>query len=322
MDTLTVAQMDEQLADCITVYCMAALKASGKKNFDEITGAFWRFNYRKDPLIFFSLSLFNSPQERNFLLKKYFDIQLNPIEDSVSSYHEHIINSITKPELPMIFIDRYDMPYDNICFQKFHENHYVLIQGYDEIKDEYHIVDFFTTPSFATVKRTILEKSMRDSFCKEHPMIIGKLGKIQHHFDDSVLSEILQQNVIHMTSGTSLSSGIAGINSLYSDIENRDSYLDDYIKVINIFSKLKHMGTYRQQHAHFINRHFSQPILKQAFNDLDIKWKMVANYLLKAHLTKKEKLIDNSLNHLQEIIKMETDLLPLYKNLFKGVHRL
>lgn len=31
MDTLTVAQMDEQLADCITVYCMAALKASGKK---------------------------------------------------------------------------------------------------------------------------------------------------------------------------------------------------------------------------------------------------------------------------------------------------
>ncbi len=96
-------------------------------------------------------------------------------------------------------------------------------------------------------------------------MIIGKLGKIQHHFDDSVLSEILQQNVIHMTSGTSLSSGIAGINSLYSDIENRDSYLDDYIKVINIFSKLKHMGTYRQQHAHFINRHFSQPILKQAF---------------------------------------------------------
>ncbi len=41
---------------------------------------------------------------------------------------------------------------------------------------------------------------------------------------------------------------------------------------------------------------------------------MVANYLLKAHLTKKrKKLIDNSLNHLQEIIKMETDLLPLYK---------
>ncbi len=27
MDTLTVAQMDEQLADCITVYCMAALKS-------------------------------------------------------------------------------------------------------------------------------------------------------------------------------------------------------------------------------------------------------------------------------------------------------
>lgn len=320
MDTLEIAQMEEQLADCITVYCMAALKGRGKKNFDEITGAFWRFNYKKDPLIFFSLSLFNSPQERNMLLNKYFDIDLVPFEDGIPNYHNHIIKTIKKLELPMVFIDRYDMPYDNICYQKFHENHYILIQGYDAIKDEYHIVDFFTTPSFATVKRQTVEKSMTSSFCTEHPMIIGKLGKIQHDFNKEILTEITQQNIAHMTTDNSLSSGLSGIKTLHSDIQNRDSYLQDYIKVINIFSKLKHMGTYRKQHSDFIHRHFSQPILVQIFSELDMKWKLVANYLLKAHLTKKENLIEHSLNHLQEIIKIETDLLPLYKNLIKGVH--
>ncbi len=318
MKKLKIAHMDNQLADCITVYCMAALKGLGKVNFQEVTGSFWRFNYKKDPLIFFSLSLFNSPFERNRLLNDYFNIQLTAIEEPIVDYHQIIISSLSKTRLPMVFIDRFDLPHDNICFQKFHENHYLLIRGYDPINQEYHIVDFFTTPSFTKVNRNIIEESIKKAFYIEHPMIIASIEKIEHTFNQNTLTELIQSNYKHMTQKNSNSSGLLGVESLYTDLEKRDDYLQDYIKVINLFSKLKHMGSYRAQHADFINTYFGHPVLENAFHELDHKWKLVANYILKAHLTKNDTLISRSLNTLQEIIQIKKEILPLYEQLTKG----
>lgn len=318
MKKLKIAHMDNQLADCITVYCMAALKGLGKVNFQEVTGSFWRFNYKKDPLIFFSLSLFSSPFERNRLLNDYFNIQLTAIEDPKVDYHQMIISSLSKSKLPMVFIDRFDLPHDNICFQKFHENHYLLIRGYDSINQEYHIVDFFTTPSFTKINRNIIEESIKNAFHIEHPMIIASIETIEHTFNQDTLTELIQSNYKHMTQKNSNSSGLLGVESLYTDLEKRDDYLQDYIKVINLFSKLKHMGSYRAQHADFINTYFGHPVLENAFHKLDHKWKLVANYILKAHLTKNDTLISRSLNTLQEIIQIKKEILPLYEQLTKG----
>ncbi|MGE7218493.1 hypothetical protein ACQKJC_18495 [Priestia koreensis] len=319
MSLLEVGKLDGQLADCITVYCMAGLKGRGKVDFQDVTGSFWRFNYRKDPLIFFSIGLFRSPIERNELLKKYFDIDLSVVTTDISTYHDHIMESLQLKDLPMVFIDRYDMPHDEICYQKFHESHYILIQGYDALSDEYHIVDFFTTPSFNRVKKSLLEKSIQNAYHADHPMIIGKLNTINHTFDKSAMNTLIQSNLSHILQQEDPSSGLLGVKSLYQDIDQRDDYLTDYIKVLNLFSKLKHVGLYREQHSKFIGKHFDHQELSKLFIDLNIKWQLTANYLLKAHLTKKDKLIEYSLETIQEIIQVKKEIIPLYENLIKGV---
>ncbi|MDT3498370.1 hypothetical protein NLU03_29825, partial [Bacillus toyonensis] len=74
--------------------------------------------------------------------------------------------------------------------------------------------DFFTKPSFTKVNRNIIEKSIKNAFHIEHPMIIASIETIEHTFNQDTLTELIQSNYKHMTQKNSNSSGFLGVESL------------------------------------------------------------------------------------------------------------
>ncbi|WP_341279713.1 BtrH N-terminal domain-containing protein [Paenibacillus sp. FSL H8-0537] len=320
MYKVEVSPIEGQLADCVTVYCIARLKAKGMLNSQDITGAFWRFNYRRDPLIYYWVSQFNTSDERNHLLDTYFHIRIQPDEGGLDNLHCKITNHLTAERLPMLFVERYEMPYDLLYYKKHRERHYVLVNGYDPVADVYHIVDFFADEPFHMIPRSTLEVAFSEAYDESQPMLVGSLDGIPI-LGPEQLEAIIQSNIASMTQNDNRTAGFPAMSQLAGDITIGDDFFQQYIPMLNLFSKLKHVSVYRKQHADFLTRYFDAGNLPEQFNRQSGRWILLANYLLKGHLTKQEKYYTKALIELEFITQHENEIMESYSNLTNRMKR-